>query len=415
MRFLNKSFFTRVFFTLVPFVVAVAGLYTSLLFVSIHTTEDYIFTEYLQGEYQEFEEQVETKRALIPPPSTSYLQGYWHNEPERPVWLNTYSVPGIYESEKSEVNSGLHILTAYIPSVGQQIYLVLDEQRFGSIDHHEKVLSSFLLAIAILVVAAGSIMALLMARMLSRPVRHLAEDVSAEWQSEKQFRGVNRTDEIGTLSRSFTSQAQRLQSAIENEKSFTRHASHEMRTPIAVIRNALAVLKLPDCSQEKRKRNLQRIQQSVDSAETILDVFLCLGKDDSVLPEEELSLRAIVNVYLENYKNIATARQINVVIQQNGNDTVSAPSSLVNVVINNLVRNALNYGEQSLDILIEHSGVTFTNPIGKKPESPHDYGYGLEIVQRISRLTGWSFNTKTSNHNFVASIQFNEPCGIHHP
>lgn len=400
----TKSFFTRIFFSLIPFAIVVSGLYTLLIASSVYTTEDHVLRDYLHGEYQRFAIQVEQEGKPISPPSTSYLHGYWQDDPKLPEDLRRYTA-GYHELISEQPDQDRHLLVADIPNLKNRLYMVLMEQQFSSISQYEGVLGSILFTVAGLVIITSGILALIIARALAKPVSELAEDVSGKWQPEKQFRGFERNDEIGILSRSFTELTQELQFALDKEKSFTRHASHEMRTPLAVIRNALSVLKLPNCSPEKQQRNLHRIEQACTDAERMVDAFLCLGQERPSLINEHLSVSDLIKNALKNYEEVKNAKNLEISLNIADDITIMAPTSLLEVVVDNLLRNAINYGKDTLEIVLNDYSLIFTNRIGISSSDQNNYGYGLEIVRRICDQTGWKFTTVIDDQIFTARLQ----------
>ena len=405
MQFLNRSFSGRIFFTLIPFTIVVAGLYTFLMSSSIYFAEDHILKEYLRTEHQKFSELVARSEHRPQPPFTSYLKGYWEDDPGLPPQVLEFA-SGYHERISDDPNEDQHLLIAEIPDSNQRLFLLLQEQHFSAIGRYDNVLNSILYTVAGLVVIASAILATIIARLLSRPVTELAEDVSSEWKAGKVFSGYDREDEIGTLSQSFTQLAQRLQDALDKEKSFTRHASHEMRTPVAVIRNALSVLKLPNCSEEKRLRNIQRVETACLNAERMLDVFLCLGQDQSTLAKDQLEIKDCIESSLANYSELQATRKMHIEIHDDSKASIHAPTSLFEVVIDNLIRNALNYGETQLQITLTGESIIFSNPIGAAPLRHDNYGYGLEIIRRICEYLNWSFHIDQREHTFTATIDF---------
>lgn len=405
LRYLIKSFSGRIFFTLIPFAVVVSALYTFLILSSIYFAEDQVLREYLKNEHVEFSLLVSKSEARPPPPSTSYLQGYWEDDPQLPKEMLHYP-SGYHEWESDHTDEGQHILIADVAGIELRLYLFLNEQQFSSISRYETLLDSILYTIASLVIIASAIIATVIARLLSRPVTELANDISKEWKPGKQFSGRDREDEIGTLSRAFTELAHRLQDALDKEQSFTRHASHEMRTPLAIAKNALSVLKLPNCSPEKHVRNLKRIETACIDAERMLDVFLCLGRETSPIVNEKLPIKALIENSLEHHEQLIRERDIEISISGALDLSITAPNSLTEVAISNLIKNALNYGDDQLDITLTPDELIFANPIGTTPSDQNNYGYGLEIVRRICNFLNWTFVTTEDQHIFCARIQF---------
>jgi len=419
----TRSFFTRIFFTLVPFTVLVSVIYTILLTISIHGVEDYVIREYLEREYEQLEILVQEEGENAQLPSTSYLKTYWHDDPALPEEARQYAI-GYYELDNEDQNDlhdrdhankhigfsyddhSKHLLISPMLPDGKKLYMILNEDRFSSISQHDSFLDSLLFIIAMIIIIASCFIALVIARLLSNPVKELAKDVSKGWQTQKQFHGFERKDEIGTLSRSFTYLVNQLKGALETEKAFTRHASHEMRTPLSLIRNSLSVLKLPNCDQDKQQRNFQRIETACANAEAMVDVFLCLGRENESLPKEHIPVIKFIRDSLEDYEEVRAAKNITIHFEGNESSTIISSPSLLKGVISNLLRNALTYGKNEIRIRFEENRLIISNPIENVSPSFQNYGYGLEIVNKICQKTGWQFDTTINQQLFTATVKF---------
>lgn len=406
MQFLNKSFFSRIIYTLIPFTFLVTGIYTFLVSTSHYATEDYILRQYLQAEYEQFILRYQVEGNTVPLPSTSYLQGYWQNDARLDKDLQKFG-EGYHELESDHEDNDRHLLVAKVLGTDQHLVLVLKESQFSDISQHEELRNSLIIAIAGLVIFSGVIIAIMIARNLAQPVNALSRDISKGWQPGKQFYGSDREDEIGMLSRRFTDLTQALQQALDKEKAFSRHVSHEIRTPLAIVRNASAVLNLSDTMNDKQRRNLQRIDTACSHAERITEVFLNLGQDRSSFLQEHLALRPTIEACLSNYHEVISAKGIEVAFE--GDDvSVQAPTAALTIVFDNLLRNALHYGEDRLTIALDTHQVTFTNPLSAGQSHGDRFGYGLEIVQRICTQLGWACDTHATADRFIATVQFPE-------
>jgi len=403
LQFLTKSFFNRIFLTLIPFVVLVAVIYTLLISFSLLYVEDYVLHSYLNQELEEIRNKISKNGENTILPSTSYLDAYWENDSELPVNFKQLEV-GTHESLDSEY----HILVGDIPGIKQKIYLVLDEDKVSSFEQYVDVIDVTLWLIALLVIFSSITVAYFIARMIANPVSKLAFDVRDELYPNKQFHGAERNDEIGKLSRSFSALVNQLQNSLDIEKSFTQHSSHEMRTPLAVIRNAVSVLSLPNCSEEKKLRNIARIEQACKDSDRMLDVFLTLGKDNVNLPRENIYIHTVIEKIIANYTDLIDKKKFDVQILGNQYEPIYASPSLVEVIFNNLIRNALYYGKEILKINLDTQYISITNKIDTAPSAENKFGYGLEIVRRICELNGWYFYIETDDSNFIVRIEFSK-------
>jgi two-component system OmpR family sensor kinase len=137
--------------------------------------------------------------------------------------------------------------------------------------------SVFVLASAVAWVAAGRIL---------RPLSDLRETAQSITESDLSRRiHVEGDDEIADLSRTFNSMLDRLDDAFASQRQFVDDASHELRTPITVIRGNLEVM--GDDPQE-RSATVALVTDELDRMTRIVNDLLDLAKveqPDFVQPE----------------------------------------------------------------------------------------------------------------------------------
>ncbi|WP_299772536.1 HAMP domain-containing sensor histidine kinase [uncultured Pseudoteredinibacter sp.] len=306
-------------------------------------------------------------------------------------------------------DSGRHLLVATIPESEQIVYLELKESAFSSLDKNEGIIHSALLVVAGLVIITGLIPAIITARLISQPISDLAKETQEDWHSGKELSNSQRLDEVGTLSRALQTLLQRQTDLLEREKHFTRHASHEMRTPIAVIRNALAVVKLPNCDGEKMNRNIHHIGEACTDLDLIVSTFLMLGRQNSPnsAQKAQVPLLKVVDAALKRSQQLVKAKEMTTSMSGNTDIQIHSNEALLQVAINNLIRNAANHGSKEIAICFSKSRIDISNPIDTNVPARTGYGFGIEIVQRICQVEGWTFTSQNSQSRFQSSIEFN--------
>ncbi|MFV0448686.1 MAG: sensor histidine kinase [Vibrio sp.] len=186
-----------------------------------------------------------------------------------------------------------------------------------------------------------------------------------------------------------------VEDSLLREHKFLAHASHELRTPIAVVRsNTELMLKLVDKpnSLEKQKEVLERILRAgvtmTDLCETLL--WLNRGQHDA-LPLTPVNLAELVKQLCQELHYLLRDKQVQVDISVTGG-TFELPATLCRIVLGNLIRNAYQHTQQGR-VLISQVGADVT--IINRDESCGDtqdqlgFGLGLELTHRIIRHYDW--------------------------
>ena len=209
-------------------------------------------------------------------------------------------------------------------------------------------------------VIAVILVAIFLALRISRPLRKLAKQTS-ECADKKgtirytNFTGNKRIDEIGDLSRSFTSLIERLNRRIKFSQAFSSDISHEFKNPLTAIRTLGELLGNGELSEFERDELSKAIIDEVTHLQELLNGIRNISKIDAGVYEEGETVELvsftenIINRIQKNYEDC------NIELVHNQKEIfVHIPQELPEIVIANLVDNAASFGNQvkvSLDIL----------------------------------------------------------------
>ncbi len=384
--------------TLMTFIVLLTVLYTVIISVAVGSIEDYILRAYLQNEQQAFISQYQ-QDPTVSLPSSSYLQVLPAGDVRLPSEVAALS-PGEYELD---IREGLHVLVTVIPGA-ENLYFMLEERQCSLATQFESRMQSALWLVAVCMIVLGVFLAIWIARKISRPVLLLAAELQADLPEGRAFYGAGRQDEIGQLSRVLTDLVQRLTRSLQTEKAFTRHASHELRTPLGIIRNSLSVLKLPGCPAEKQLRSVQRIERACEQSERITQAFLLLGNSQQRLECMPVDLHIRLQEMFTEFEPLAQSRAMR--YTQFGSARIHAHTALLDVLLDNLLRNGFNYGETFLQARLSEQKLQILNPVSCSEPELDRYGYGLEIVRRICERCGWQLSHGLCKQAYVVNIDF---------
>ncbi len=182
------------------------------------------------------------------------------------------------------------VVTGQPVRVGGQTYVVpqLAEQEMRTL---ESIFREYLLnqvAFVTVVVLVGLfLMSLLVSWMIAgralRPVRRItevAEEIEATDLSRR-IGPVSADDELTRLGATFDSMLDRLDVAFQGQKSFLAQTSHDLRTPLAVIRSNLDVtLADPAASVDDWRAAAEVIGRSADSMAAMVEGLLATARLD---------------------------------------------------------------------------------------------------------------------------------------
>lgn len=206
----------------------------------------------------------------------------------------------------------------------------------------------------------------------------------------------------------------------EQQKQFIGNASHELQTPLAIMINKLEMMVETEGLQSEQANAIAEVLNTAERLVRLNKSLLLLTKIENrqFLNNEDLSLNTLVTNIVEELEDMATFKNITIQVQQQLELNLSLDSSLANIMVSNLIRNALfhNIEGGEVDITITENALLVANtgvegPLDaeqvfsrfyKLDASSKGTGLGLAIVQAICHLYGFevSYYYDQSKHIF---------------
>lgn len=210
---------------------------------------------------------------------------------------------------------------------------------------------------------------------------------------------VNAADDIQTLAGSFNHLAKELQQHITElrrleqlQREFVANASHELRTPVSVIRaNAETLLAGARHDEVMGPKLLEALDRNAERLVNILSDLLDLARLDAkqaALVVESLPVTKYVDHVVQTLEPLALRKAILIDAESvRSGDRVLADPSALDQILRNLLDNAIKYTPENGRILITSSSVDSQLEIriqDNGPGIPEAYRSGL--FQRFYRV-----------------------------
>ena len=234
------------------------------------------------------------------------------------------------------------------------------------------------LAIALVVLTLFS---LLVTLSITRPLSRLRVAVhdlgQASYQQNSLARLAARRDEFGVLANDFNRMGSRLQSLIGSQRQLLRDVSHELRSPLARLRIALALAERAEAAE--RERLWPRLTRECDRLEALISEILVLARVDADnASAEDMDLNALLG-NLQKDAQLGCPEQ-NVRIDAEPQLVLKGWPTMIERAMDNLLRNAqrFNPAEQPIEVLALRQGE-------KIVLSVRDHGPGVE-AEHLSQL-----------------------------
>lgn len=199
----------------------------------------------------------------------------------------------------------------------------------------------------------------------------------------------------------------RIEEFVERERNFTRDASHELRSPLTVIKVAADVLADDDQLPAFARRSIGRIRTATRDMEALIEAFLILAREsDTGLPEEDFQIDQLVIDEIEFVRPLLDHKPVELVLRHDSSFCLHASPRVLSVMLGNLLRNACHFTEHGRIVVtigndyvrVDDTGVGISDddlakvftPYFGADRGPHGgHGVGLTIVKRLSDRFGW--------------------------
>jgi signal transduction histidine kinase len=234
------------------------------------------------------------------------------------------------------------------------------------------------------------------------------------------------TTEFNELNKVITSLIGNVNQAFHQQKQFVENASHEMQTPLAIIRSKLELLINQPELNKKTATLLSDITEANDRLSQMSRTLLLLAKiENNQFPDvEEINISNLLQNLIDNYKNHYDSDFPSITQSIQPEQWVKANRSLIEVLLSNLIKNAVEHNQPggAIDIALRNTELSIKNT-GVEPETEPNFlferfrkdshkskstGLGLALVKQICLLYRYPINYAYQNGWHEVTVEFVE-------
>lgn len=213
--------------------------------------------------------------------------------------------------------------------------------------------------------------------------------------------------ELAVIATALNGYLERQERFVERERAFIDSASHELRTPIAVIAGAAELaLDHPDVPLPVRGQ-LSRVRKTARDVEQLISLLLVLAKDPARLADssDRVALDQLLPDVVADHRHLTADKDLALEVAPLPSCEIIAPLPIVQAAIGNLLRNAIEHSDRGcITVRLQRDAtVVIEDPgHGMSPEEISAIyarlargpgrdggGIGLELIARLCEHLGW--------------------------
>lgn len=306
----------------------------------------------------------------------------------------------------------------------------------------------------IFIVAISLFTAFVFSRIMVKPIIEISSiskrmsELDMTWHCK-----VNRTDELGVLANSLNIMAQRLDTTLKeleqaNQKlradialtkklekqrrDFFAAASHELKTPVTIIKGQLESMVLKVGDYKNYEKYLPQVLLAAEDMEYLVGEILSISKMETMGTDKsmvKISVKDMVDECVQSKKPLAEKKEIEMVVDIENDIEISAQPQLLYKAFSNIIGNAVQYSPQKSKVYITLAGnvltvkntgenlaekdlsnmfIPFYRAEQSRNKATGGSGLGLYIVKTVLELHNFKYNLESSENSVVFTVKLNQ-------
>jgi len=242
------------------------------------------------------------------------------------------------------------------------------------------------------------------------------------------------------MAKTFDLMLDKIENSFNQQKQFIQNASHELNTPLTIIKTKIDVLKInKNITKREYEETLQLINSEIIRLSKITDNLLLLSSLEDTGKQnqfEQVDIKKIIQKVLALFRNKIESKNLIPKTSYKGNTNILGIKTQVEQFVFNLIDNAIKYSKQNKELEIKtytdskKSNLFFEikneNSFIKKEDIPHifdrfykvkgassykikGYGLGLSICKKIIENHKGKITVQLDKQNRVVTFKVTLP------
>lgn len=232
-------------------------------------------------------------------------------------------------------------------------------------------------------------------------------------------------EEFQTLIQVFEKLTERIHKDYLSLKEFTENASHEIQTPLSIMRAKIELLLQHSGYSEVQIAQISSLNEAVNRLSNINKVLILLTRiENNQFPElSKVHLKERIDYHMENFEDVIEARNITYEHELNSKTEIIVNTALADILIINLVKNAIRHnfddGKLNIHLGINSLEISNTGPklnisvdqifnrFVKSQNTSESLGLGLSLVKKICELYNFDIEYIYEDKLHKVTVYFN--------
>jgi signal transduction histidine kinase len=246
---------------------------------------------------------------------------------------------------------------------------------------HREILVALGIGVLIALALAG-VGGWLVAHQSLRPLADLASQAAAITEHDPSGRlQAPHEDELGRLARAFNGVLERLAAALHGQRQFMADASHELRTPVSVVRTTAQVILTKDTRPEHEYReSMAIVEEQSTRLKRLVDAMFMLSRAEAQgipVVREPLYIDDLVGECARALQVLAADRQVTIRTCGDSEVMYSGDPTLLKQLVGNLLDDAIRHAQAGGTV-----AATVTRNDGRIAIQVTDDGDGIALEDR---------------------------------
>lgn len=258
----------------------------------------------------------------------------------------------------------------------------------------------------------------LSSRYLWQPFNHTLEQIK-HYSLNRNLTPVTvktSTQEFKELNILFAQMTSRIEQDFRNMKEFTENISHEIQTPLSIIKAKIEMIQKSEELTGPQLKTIGAIYRATSHLSKLSKTLGLISKieNQEFTKLERLDLKVSLESLLFNFKELAELKQVTINLCTQGEAFITIDPYLLEVLLSNLIKNALSHNHEkgAITINLQEQQLTISNTgsaldfpeaeifdrFRRTGQNSSSLGLGLAIVKKICLL-----------NNMTISYQYLEP------